>query len=132
VTKLLDFGNHFRPFFLAIADSMAEDKSVTFRLLSLFLRVLVILVVLAGLYVAAQIIQLMIGTEIVTEHEIVIVEEIPRSRAEKEGIVEGEEVLSPELARERLAQLEKEQQQEEKGEENLSGKRRNAKDKKNQ
>jgi hypothetical protein len=108
VTQLLTIGQHFRPFFKSVASAMAEDKSIGFRLLSHFVRMCLVGFVLLALYVIAQIIEAVIGKEIVAEQEIVIVEEIPRSRAIKEGIVEGERVLSPEEARERMALIDKE------------------------
>lgn len=90
---------------------MAEDKSIGFRLLSHFVRMCLVGFVLLSLYVVAQIIESVIGKEIVSEQEIVIVEEIPRSRAIREGIVEGERVLGPEEARERMVAINKEAQQ---------------------
>ena len=70
---------------------------------------LVVAAILVACYVVARLLQMLVGTEIFSEQEIVIVEEIPRSRAEKEGIVEGEEELSPEMARKQLAKLEAQQ-----------------------
>lgn len=122
-------GNHFRPFFLAVADAVAEDRSLGRRLVSHFVRMSMVLVVLTALYIVGKLIQMVVGDEIVSEQEIVIVEEIPRSRAEREGIVEGEEELSPAAAKAQLAKLNEEQAA---AARNKDVPRRSARDKKKQ
>lgn len=127
--QLIAIGQHFRPFFLAISQSIAEDKSIGFRLLSHFVRMALIAALMLSLYSAARVFQMVIGNEIVQQQEIVILEEIPRSRAIKEGIVEGEEELSPEEAREHLARIDRENAEAAAVAE-AKGPRRNARDKK--
>ena len=44
--------------------------------------------------IAGRIVQTLIGEQIEVEQEVVVVEEVSRSRAEKKGIVEGEKELT--------------------------------------
>lgn len=131
VTKLLELGNHIRPFIRAVTEAMRDDQNKGTRALSIVLRLLVVVVLLVAALTFGRIIQSVIGKEIFIEQEVVVVEEVPRSRAQKEGIVEGEQELTIAQARERLgkealAEAMQEVNKEEKG------KRRGARDKKNQ
>mmetsp|Transcript_2855 Transcript_2855/g.4251 ORF Transcript_2855/g.4251 Transcript_2855/m.4251 type:complete len:178 (+) Transcript_2855:238-771(+) len=133
VTQLIAVGNHFRPFFQEVSSALSNDQSIGRRLISLFLRLLVIAVFFVVITACGRILQMIVGEEIQATDEIVIVEEVPRSIAEKEGIVEGERVLNASEAKERLARLQREQQ-EVAAEEEVSKNRprRAARDKKNQ
>lgn len=130
VTQSLAVGNHFRPFFKIISDSLADDQSIGKRLLSLFLRLAVIAMFFLVLIACARVAQIVVGEEIQAVDEIVVVEEVPRSRAEKEGIVEEEKVLNGKEAKEYLAKMKREQQEVAVVEEKVT--RRSARDKKNQ
>mmetsp|Transcript_1802 Transcript_1802/g.2480 ORF Transcript_1802/g.2480 Transcript_1802/m.2480 type:complete len:175 (+) Transcript_1802:162-686(+) len=130
VTQSLAVGNHFRPFFKIISGSLSDDQSIGKRLLSLFLRLAVIAMFFLVMIACARIAQIIVGEEIQAVDEIVVVEEIPRSRAEKEGIVEEEKVLNGKEAKEYLAKLKREQQGVAVVEEKST--RRSARDKKTQ
>lgn len=119
-------GHHFHPFFVAIGTELQSSSSVKVRMFSLFIKLLSVAMALAVLMLASRIFQMVIGNEIVQEEEIVILEQVTRSRAEKEGIVEGEEVLSAEAAINQLATLENEQQPKE----NKTKRRRDKKERK--
>eukprot|EP00527_Entomoneis_sp_CCMP2396_P005745 CAMPEP_0198148422 /NCGR_PEP_ID=MMETSP1443-20131203/41354_1 /TAXON_ID=186043 /ORGANISM="Entomoneis sp., Strain CCMP2396" /LENGTH=166 /DNA_ID=CAMNT_0043813105 /DNA_START=462 /DNA_END=965 /DNA_ORIENTATION=- len=83
VRQLQAFGNHFAPFFKALADIVADsgggsvDPSSTpvAFLLTLLIRVLVISAYILAAYAVAKIINSVFGREIVIEEEIVIIEE---------------------------------------------------------
>lgn len=97
MTQSLVIGELFRPFFQTVAASMTLDNSIGVRLLSHLVRMMRLVgFALLSCYAIVQIIEFVIGKEIVSEQEIVIVEEIPWSRAIREGTnrVAGERVLS--------------------------------------
>lgn len=75
-------GLHFKPFFLAVSEAIQEEQSA--RILGHVLRVIIVLVGIVSLYVIANIIQSIIGKEIVIEEEVVIIEEVKQSDLDKE------------------------------------------------
>mmetsp|Transcript_46363 Transcript_46363/g.69034 ORF Transcript_46363/g.69034 Transcript_46363/m.69034 type:complete len:176 (-) Transcript_46363:175-702(-) len=121
VRQIQTVGEHFRPFFLAVGASMKEDKGFSKRLLSHFLRISIVLAAIVTIYILAHILQMFIGKEIVINQEIVIVEEIPRSQAEKEGIVEGEHVVTDPVEMRELLAAYREAQKSEEGQEEEDG-----------
>eukprot|EP00543_Licmophora_paradoxa_P001643 CAMPEP_0202445296 /NCGR_PEP_ID=MMETSP1360-20130828/4139_1 /ASSEMBLY_ACC=CAM_ASM_000848 /TAXON_ID=515479 /ORGANISM="Licmophora paradoxa, Strain CCMP2313" /LENGTH=178 /DNA_ID=CAMNT_0049061499 /DNA_START=56 /DNA_END=592 /DNA_ORIENTATION=+ len=132
IKNLMELGNHFRPFLIAVADSMKEERGLSTRLLSHLLRISIVFVALAAIFIGARLIQMVIGEDIVIENEVVIIEEIPRSRAEKEGIVDGEEKeLTLQQAREFMkANKEREARAQKTNEGSSKPKRRGKEDKK--
>jgi len=104
VKQLQELGRHLLPFTRAVGEALRDDKHIGTRLLGLLLRLSVIFVLVAGVMFAARIVQMVIGKDIVVEREVVILEEVPRSKAEKEGIVEGEQELTYEEAKKRLGE----------------------------
>jgi phage shock protein PspC (stress-responsive transcriptional regulator) len=72
-------GQHFRPFIEAVAEALQEEKGAGFRALQHFLRVVIVVVGIVSLYIIANLIQTMIGKEIVIEQEVVIIEKVRQS-----------------------------------------------------
>ena len=72
-------GQHFRPFFTAVAEALQEEKGSGYRVLQHFIRVVIVIVSIVTLYVIANIIQKLIGKEIIIEQEVVIIEEVRQS-----------------------------------------------------
>lgn len=75
--------NHFRPFFLAIADALQEESSA--RALAHFMRLLIVIVGVVSLYVISNLIQTIIGKEIIIEEEVVIIEQVRQSDLDNEN-----------------------------------------------
>jgi len=75
-------GRHFQPFFTAVSETLQEEKSV--RVLGHFIRLVIVIMGVLALYVIANLIQTVIGKEIVIEQEVVIIEEVRQSDLDKE------------------------------------------------
>lgn len=76
-------GHHFRPFFMAVSEAIREEQSA--RILGHLIRVVMVLVAILALYAIANIIQTIIGKEIVIVEEIVILEEVKQSDLDDEN-----------------------------------------------
>ena len=74
-------GQHFRPFFMAVAEALQEEKSK--RAVGNFVRFLIVMMGIIALYAIANLIQTMIGKEIVIEQEVVIIEEVRQGDTDK-------------------------------------------------
>ena len=134
VTKLLELGNHIRPFILAVTEALSDDDNAGTRVLSIFLRLSLVAVFIVAAMIAGRLVQMVVGKEIQVEQEVVVVEEVSRSRAKREGILEGEKELTVQEAKEKLGEdtVKQALQEVEKEEEKRRGKRRSARDKKDQ
>ena len=75
--------NHFRPFFLAIADALQEESSS--RAIAHLVRLLIVIVGVVSLYVIANLIQTIIGKEIIIEEEVVIIERVRQNDIDNEN-----------------------------------------------
>lgn len=137
----MELGHMCAPFIHAVADALREESNAGVRLLSLFLRLSIVAVMLMALYGASSLLQMVIGKEIFVEQEVVVVEEISKSRAKREGITEGEKELSIQEAREKLGDealseamgvSKKAAEEKKETEEDAKPKRRSARDKKTQ
>lgn len=83
VTFIQAIGNHFKPFFLAVSDALQEENSK--RALGHFVRFVMVVMGILALYAIANLIQTVIGKEIVIEQEVVIIEEVRQSDIDEEN-----------------------------------------------
>lgn len=83
VSMVQAVGEHFRPFFLAVADALQEETSS--RAIGHVVRLIIVVVGVLALYVVANLIQTVIGKEIIIEQEIIIIEEVRQSDLDDEN-----------------------------------------------
>lgn len=102
VSLIQAIGHHFRPFFLAVSESLQEEKST--RILGHIVRIIIVLVGIVALYVAAHLIQTLIGKEIVIEQEIVIIEEVRQSKKDETVTVKNKKRSNPRSSRDKKTQ----------------------------
>ena len=92
VRQLQAVGNHFAPFFEAMADLVegsATEETPGTVLFTLFVRVLVISAYIAAAYAVARILNSVFGRDIVVEEEIIIEEDEDDANADDERKDEG-------------------------------------------
>ena len=76
VRQLQALGNHFAPFFEALAEAIAaEGDSAGSMALLVLVRILMIGSAIAVAYAFSRILNMLMGAEIVVEEEVVVVEE---------------------------------------------------------
>jgi hypothetical protein len=75
--------NHFRPFILAVADALQEESSS--RAMAHLVRFFIVIAGVVFLYVIANLIQTIIGKEIIIEEEVVIIERVRQSDLDNEN-----------------------------------------------
>lgn len=76
VRQLQAMGNHFAPFFEALADAIAaEGDSASSMALLVLIRILMIGSCVAAVYTFSRIVNMIVGAEIVVEEEVIVVEE---------------------------------------------------------
>lgn len=74
--QLQALGNHFAPFFEALAEAVAaEGDSAGSMTLLILIRVLMIGAVVTAVYAFSRILNVVVGGEIVVEEEIVVIED---------------------------------------------------------
>ena len=74
--QLQGLGNHFAPFFEALADAIAaEGDSASSMALLVLIRILMIGSCVAVVYAFSRILNLIVGGEIIVEEEVIVVED---------------------------------------------------------
>mmetsp|Transcript_13162 Transcript_13162/g.23869 ORF Transcript_13162/g.23869 Transcript_13162/m.23869 type:complete len:159 (-) Transcript_13162:18-494(-) len=98
------------PFMQAIRSSLRDQQggtSTSALIMKNIARMSIIVIGIVAFMALGKIAQQLVGGDIVMQEEVVIIEEIPRSQAEAEGIVEGEEDIPLEEYKNRRSAREK-------------------------
>lgn len=77
-------GDHFQPFFSAIAEAMTNDTSVASIAVRILIRLVVVFFGVGMCYLGASLLQKLIGTEYEIVEEVVVVEGGEGEEAKKE------------------------------------------------
>jgi hypothetical protein len=62
-----------------VADALREEKSLGYKVFSHLILMSIVFVAIATIYLLAHLLQVLIGTEIEIEEEVVIIEEVRQS-----------------------------------------------------
>jgi serine acetyltransferase len=84
VGLLQSIGKRFEPFFSSVAETLREEKSLGFRIFSHLIRISIVFVAIAVVYLLSHLLQVVIGTDIEIEKEVVIIEEVRQSELDGE------------------------------------------------
>jgi hypothetical protein len=102
VSLIQAIGHHFRPFFFSVSEALQEEKST--RILRIIVFFIILLVGIVALYVAAYLVQILIGKEIVIEQEIVIIEEVRQSEIDETVTAQNKKRSNPRSSRDKKTQ----------------------------